>query len=186
MDTAMPYMTIIKESMKMLERKYSETISDIHNVEGFSKLENVLLIKSGSVFVLDNLINYWIKTDTFKQFDDFAKKIIHDAFDELMMEAFSRPYMVHKFDLCYLKDTGTMNIFHMRILKAHDETYHYDVCLIKTDFKPSQPYVVITTSESDLFSSETVQHIEYMPANFKNEHFGSIIKLNRDVINAFF
>jgi len=172
---------------KLLKHEHNLALSDIKQVEGFKFLNNDINYSKGTIrgdaISLINLFNFMIKN---LNFDSSTKSKINDAFTELSMQIITNVgNIIRTFNLYYQENGGQINLLHINFKKNNEieNAIDYEKIIIKCDFVLANPYVIITESDSDLFSSTSTQRIEYLPANIKPEHWKHIFNLNAEILN---
>lgn len=180
--------------LSILKQSQANLVSDIKEPDGFKYITNDMTYVSGTINgskagELQKLFGFLIKKTELDKLDPFVKGQIQDYFIETESQLITKKgYNYNTFNMQYNGVDGTVFLIHAKIARSDEipEGVYYERCLLTSKFKPADSYVIITESDANFFSSSTSQHIVYIPANIRPNHFNSIIALNTGIIQSIF
>jgi len=178
---------IVKSLIGLLKEKnvaeHTTETTDIKRGDGFKKFSNIIHHSNVSVISITKEIEHLKNNSIFNGVSKEIKKSIVDALDEINDNIIFKPSFENDmFDLFYTDSNGKMSLARIYIEKI-DEGYRRVLTLIDVDFIPANPYVILTYSDSDIFTKSSIQKIEFLPTTINNEHLDFIFRINGNLLS---
>jgi hypothetical protein len=186
-----PLIDEIPKLVELLQIEHKSLLSDIHREDlGFKNIDNLLIHKKGTTASLDKLFDFWMRKQIINFSNSNTKNLLDTAFEELLNNLVlpKQSNVQHIYNVVYQNSQGKMDVCHISVRKNKYITdfvaYDYKMFVLNINFVPASPYVILTTQDSDLFSSTTVQEIKYLEPNVNDGHFQSLIGFNTMVFDT--
>jgi hypothetical protein len=182
MATVAPEITSALEIAKMLKTTSETSISDIKQSTGFLELGIKLKYETGDNYRKDlkNIIESCI--DSVDQFSlpKNLKMSIANSLHQKENSLISIKNTIQHYDFTFFDGRGTLYLMHFEFAPhPHiDNAIIWSKYILSSQSKPAPPYIIVSSSDCDIFSCDTEQHIEYLPAVFTENHMTELLNMN--------
>jgi len=177
------------EVLKAIRPETSTSISARVEPVGFLSIDNSISHGIGVVagYNIDVLIKNWMSDSSFVELSQSYRDLFSSAMRDYAIQVKDEAYTQKRMELHFHDSVGTLVMLSLDLVphKTKTNTYHWEIFLVRSKFAPAQPYVVVTTSDCNLFSCDRQDEIVYMPATLTDSHINSIINLNIGFIMGF-
>lgn len=174
----------INTVLKLLKNRNEKemTTSDIKKGDGFKTYNNVIFHDERTVRSIEIELERLKSSSIFENINPNIKENVNKAINEINDNVIFDPYFNRDmFKLLYQDMNGVMNMVKLYIEKT-TIGYRIDLIIVDVNFIPSNSHVILSYSNSDIFSRTFNQEIKYLPANINEDHLDFIYKVNGDMI----
>jgi hypothetical protein len=179
----------IEELTTYLNDKLS--ISRCQGTEGFSSILSKGLYITGEFndkSQIDIMFSNFLSTESFNTISTSQKQELEFTFKIFSSQhvTFTSRLDSRSFVISYQNGKGNMSIYFIKIspFNTVSQTFTYTICLMITDFIPTNPYIIITEHNSSWFKKSNIQRIHYLPKSISSAHTNAIIHISETFINT--
>lgn len=181
-----PEITSALEITKMLKTMSETKISDIKQSSGFLELGIKLKYETGDNYRKD--LKFIIESciDSVEQFtlpNDLKRSIVN-SLHKKENSLISVKNTIQHYDFTFVDNRGILLLMHFEF-SPHphiNDAIVWSKYILSSYSKPAPPYIIVSSSDCDILSCDSEQHIEYLPAVFTENHMTELLNMNAKLI----